>query len=61
MSDHAYEPEDCKVEHLGEIKLADGRIFIGAIVTFPVSPPNLSIKVVWDGTPVRMTVRQQQP
>lgn len=57
MNDPVYEPEDCRVEHLGEIKLADGRVFQGAIVTFPVSPPKLPISVVWDGAPVRMTVK----
>lgn len=57
MDDHQYEPEDCKVEHLGKIQLADGRISMGAIVTFPVSPPKLPIQVVWDGTPVRMTLK----
>lgn len=55
----AYEPEDCRVEHLGEIELKDGRIFRGAIVTFPVSPPKLPISVVWDGTPVRMVLKSK--
>lgn len=59
MADQNYEPEDCKVEHLGEIKLTDGRIFQGAIVTFPVSPPKLPISVVWDGVPVRMSLKPE--
>lgn len=62
MSDDAaqqYEAGDCKVEHLGEIVLRDGRRFMGAIVTFPVSPPKLPLQVVWDGTPVTMTVREK--
>lgn len=60
MSDpqHNYEAGDCIVEHLGDIRLADGRVFTGAIVTFPVSPPKLPIQVVWDGTPVTMAVRE---
>ncbi len=56
-TDHRYEAGDCRVEHLGEIELKDGRIFCGAIVTFPVSPPKLPIQIVWDGTPVTMTVK----
>lgn len=61
MSDeqNRYGPGDCKIEHLGEIKLADGRVFMGAIVTFPVSPPDLPFQVVWDGTPVTMAVRSK--
>ena len=55
--DHKYEPGDCKVEHLGEIRLQDGRVFMGAIVTFPVSPPPLPITTVWDGRPVRMVLK----
>ena len=55
--EHLYQPEDCRVEHLGEITLKDGRIFMGAIVTFPVSPPRLPISVVWNGDPVRMVLR----
>ena len=54
---HEYQAEDCKIVHLGEIRLEDGRVFMGAIVTFPVSPPKLPISVVWDGQPVRMILR----
>lgn len=57
--EHEYRPGDCKVEHLGDIRLDDGRRFMGAIVTFPVSPPKLPIQVVWDGTPVTMAVREE--
>lgn len=57
MSDQKYEAGDCKIEHLGEIKLADGRIFMGAIVTFPVSPPKLPLSTVWDGDPVCMILK----
>lgn len=52
-----YEAEDCTVVHLGEIKLTDGRIYNGAIVTFPVSPPKLPISVVWNGVPVRIVLK----
>lgn len=59
MDADKYQPGDCRVEHLGEIALKDGRTFRGAIVTFPVSPPKLPISVVWDGTPVRMILASE--
>jgi hypothetical protein len=53
-----YEAGDCKCEHLGEIVLADGRRFMGAIITFPVEPPKLPFSVAWDGTPLRLELKQ---
>lgn len=52
-----YEPGDCVVEHLGEIRLQDGRVFNGAILTFPSGPPDLPITYAWDGAPLRLTPR----
>ena len=57
---HEYDDGDGKVEYLGEIKLLDGSVFNGVIVTFPVSPPKLPIKIIWDGTPVRITLKEQR-
>ena len=34
-----YERGDIRVEHLGNIRLDDGRRFVGAIITFPAGLP----------------------
>lgn len=52
-----YEAGDCKCEHIGQIILADGRTFMGAIITFPVEPPKLPFSAVWDGTPLRLEIK----
>lgn len=59
MSDPQYKPGDCRAEHLGEIRLADGRVFRGVILTFPSDPPNLPFSIVWDGTPLRLSMRDE--
>lgn len=58
MSDFQYQPGDCIVEHLGEIKLVDGRTFRGVVLTFPEGPPKLPISAVWERWPLRLTVRE---
>ena len=52
-----YDAGDCKCEHIGEIVLADGRRFMGAIVTFPVEPPKLPFSAVLNGTPLRLDLK----
>ena len=56
-ADDSYSSGDCVIRELGEIHLADGRRFWGAIVQFPAGPPNIPISVVWEGKPMLMTVK----
>jgi hypothetical protein len=53
-----YDQGDCIVEVLGVIELKDGRVFRGAILTFPAGPPKLPISIVWDRVPVRLDLKQ---
>jgi hypothetical protein len=55
--DSAFEPGDCRAVHLGEVRLEDGRIFKGVVLEFPAGPPILPISVIWDGTPLRLSVK----
>ena len=56
--DAAFEPGDCRAVHVGEVRLDDGRVFKGAVIEFPAGPPELPIRVVWDGTPLTLTIKQ---
>lgn len=56
-----YEMGDCRVRHVGNIELKDGCIYNGAIVDFPAGPPDLPFSVIWDETPVRMTLKSPTP
>jgi hypothetical protein len=54
-----YEEGDCCAVHLGEIELKDGRVFKGVILEFPAGPPKLPIAVVWDGTPLTLSIKEK--
>lgn len=54
-----YCPGDCVVVELGEITLNDGRVIRGVVLEFPVSPPNLPFSVVWDGTPLTLSIKKE--
>lgn len=56
--DAAFEPGDCRAVHLGEVRLEDGRVFKGVVLEFPAGPPALPISVIWDGTPLTLSVKQ---
>lgn len=53
----AYHVGDAVVERFGEIALADGHIFMGALLSFPAGPPDLPLSAVWDCTPLRIILR----
>lgn len=55
--DSAFEPGDCRAVHLGEVRLEDGRTFNCVVLEFPAGPPALPISVIWDGTPLRISVK----
>ena len=57
--DAGFEPGDCREVHLGEVRLEDGRIFKGVVLEFPTGPPKLPISVIWDGTPLTLSVKQK--
>lgn len=58
MDEQRYEAGDGIAVEMGEIKLADGRTVFGVVLEFPVAPPNLPIGVVWDGTPLTLSIKQ---
>lgn len=53
-----YAEGDAKVERIGEIRLEDGDVFLGAILTFPAGPPDFTWSVVWQGTPMTLAVKE---
>ena len=55
--DAGFEPGDCRAVHLGEVRLDDGRVFQGVVLEFPAGPPKLAISVLWEGTPLTLTVK----
>lgn len=54
-----YAVGDARAEHFGQIELKDGRIFRGAIITFPAGPPDIPFSVVWNGTPLTLAVQKR--
>lgn len=55
--DRQYQQGDGVIELLGDIRLADGRVLRGAIVTFPAGPPSIPIGAVCDRTPVILMLK----
>lgn len=54
-----YERGDGKVVEVGHIQLKDGRTFPhGMVLVFPRGAPPLPISVVWEGTPVTLSVKK---
>lgn len=56
--DPEYQEGDACAVHLGTIELKDGRVFKGVILEFPAGPPALPLSVVWDGTPLTLSLKQ---
>ena len=52
-----YEEGDAQVVRVGEIRLEDGEVFLGALLTFPAGPPSFTFSVVWKGTPMTLAVK----
>jgi hypothetical protein len=52
-----YQEGDARAVHLGEIELKDGRVFNGVILEFPAGPPALPISVIWNGTPLTLSIK----
>lgn len=62
MSDQPeYDPGDAVVEEIGEITLADGRKVMGAVLTFPAGPPDLTAGVIWGRVPMTLAVKHKKP
>lgn len=64
MSDNRnqYETGDAVAVHVGIVELKDGRIFRRAVIlTFPAGPPDLPFSVVWDGTPLTLSLKAPKP
>ena len=58
MSDNPqYEKGDARAVQVGVIELKDGRIIRGALLDFPAGPPDLPFRVVWDGTPLIISIK----
>lgn len=58
MSDEPkYEKGDVRAIEIGEFRTRDGRLIHGALVDFPAGAPPLPLSVVWDGTPLTLTIK----
>ena len=58
MSDNPqYEKGDARAVQVGVIELKDGRIIRGALLDFPAGPPDLPFRVVWDSTPLIISIK----
>ena len=57
MPDTLYEIGDCVVEEIGFFKLSDGREVHGVVLTFPGGPPPLPTSIVFERTPLRLSLK----
>jgi hypothetical protein len=52
-----YQKGDGRVIELGIIELKDGRVIKGVLIDFPAGPPALPFSVVWEGTPLTLSLK----
>ena len=55
--EQTYKEGDARAIEVGVIELKDGRIVRGMLLDFPAGPPQLPFSVVWNGTPLVLTIR----